>query len=300
MLDLRRLALLREVALSGSIVGAARALGMSSSAISQQITRLERDTGVSLLEPVGRGVRVTPIGERLVRRAERALEELEAAEADLIAADSALIGHVRIAAYSTFAASMLPVLLDRVAARHPGLEIEFVQLDPGPALDELVSRRADLIVTDEYGGFALPVRRGLIRTELTKEPIAIVLPPGHAIPAPDTLASVLGDAAWVLEPEGSPAASWARGVCRDLGFDPVVRFESPELHVHRALISQGHAVGLLPAPLWGSGEERLTLCPSAGMSMSRRVACVMRTGSERRPGVQACLSELTRLYAEAD
>src|ERR671917_971975 len=99
MLDLRRLRLLREVDARGTVHGAARALAYTPSAISQQLAALERDAGVPLLERVGRGVRLTEAGHRLVSHADAVLARLEAAEADLEAVTGRVGGPVRIASF---------------------------------------------------------------------------------------------------------------------------------------------------------------------------------------------------------
>lgn len=77
MLDVRRLKLLRELALRGTIVAVAEALSFSPSAVSQQLAVLEREAGVPLLERTGRRVRLTPAGENLARHAEAILQRLE-------------------------------------------------------------------------------------------------------------------------------------------------------------------------------------------------------------------------------
>lgn len=96
MLDVRRLRLLRELAHRGTIAAVAQALSFSPSAVSQQLSLLERETGVPLLKRTGRRVALTPAGQNLVRHAEDILERLEHAEAELAAIRSGLAGPVRI------------------------------------------------------------------------------------------------------------------------------------------------------------------------------------------------------------
>ena len=83
MLDLRRLRLLRELARRGTITAVAEALSYSPSAVSQQLTALEKETGVRLLEPAGRRVRLTPQADLLVAHTQVLLEDMERAEAEL-------------------------------------------------------------------------------------------------------------------------------------------------------------------------------------------------------------------------
>ena len=92
MLDLRRLRLLRELDRRGTITAVAEALSYSPSAVSQQLTALEKETGMKLLEPVGRRVRLTAQGELLVAHTEMLLEEMERAEAALAQCRNGLSG----------------------------------------------------------------------------------------------------------------------------------------------------------------------------------------------------------------
>src|ERR1700712_4100936 len=98
MLDLRRLRLLRDLELRGTIGAVARALDYTPSAVSQQLAALEREAGVPLLRRAGRGAVLTDAGRVLVGHAERLLAGVEEAEADLAAASAEVAGTVRVAA----------------------------------------------------------------------------------------------------------------------------------------------------------------------------------------------------------
>src|SRR5213596_3203191 len=97
MLELRRLRLLRELDARGTIAAVADALQFTPSAVSQQLAMLEREAGVTLLEPAGRGVRLTDAALVLVEHAEQLLDGAARAEADLAAAAGTVAGRARIA-----------------------------------------------------------------------------------------------------------------------------------------------------------------------------------------------------------
>src|SRR5699024_8335638 len=107
MLDVHKLALLREVGLHGSVTAAAKSLRMSTSNAAQRLSRLEQETGVKLLETLGRGVILTDAAWRLVAQTEDILAALEQAEADLSASRDALAGRVRLVGFHSFALRML-------------------------------------------------------------------------------------------------------------------------------------------------------------------------------------------------
>ena len=295
MLDVRRLSLLREVALTGSITAAARSLGLSTPTVSQQLSRLEQETGVALLEPAGRGVQLTPIAVELVQHTERVLEELEAAEATLLTGRDGLGGAIRVAGFSTFASGLLPRVITRLREQHPALVVEFVQLDPEAAMDELAARRADLMLADEYPGFPLRPGRGLVRTLIAREAIRLYPPAGTG---PEVSVEDLAAMPWVTEPRTSEAFQWARTVCRGLGFEATVRFESPELHVHRRLVETGLAAAFLPVHLAEGAGVPLLAARGLPEDLHRTVYAVTRRGAELRPGVRACLSAIREAAAD--
>ena len=299
MLDVKRLALLREVALHGSLKGAARARGLSSSAISQQLTKLEHDTGVVLLEPAGRGVQLTPIALHLVERTERIIAELEASEAVLVAGRDRMHEVVRIVGFNTFAIDKLPKLIRTLRETHPRLAIEFVQLDPEEAMDELIARRADLILADEYPAYPLRPGRGLIRTDVTTEPISAYFPAGHCETVHHTHdLDCLAELAWVMEPSGTEANMWGHNTCRMLGFEPTVPFESPNLQVLRRLVEDGIAAAFLPHEVAAEASVPLTPISLFPSDLHRTVHTVIRRGTQHRPGIIACLEAIEQLYRE--
>ena len=299
MLDVKRLALLREVALHGSLKGAARALGLSSSAISQQLTKLEGDTGVVLLEPAGRGVQLTPVAVDLVRRTDRIIEELEASEATLVASRDGMREVVRIVGFNTFAMAGLPRLIHSLRGTHPMLSIEFVQLDPEEATDELVARRADLMLADEYPAYPLSPGRGLIRNIVATETISAYFPAGHDQTADhDHDLDCVRSLDWVMEPRGSEASMWAHNTCRTAGFEPAVPYESPNLQVLRRLVEDGIAAAFLPDHVAAGSRVPLTPIPLFPDDLHRTVLTVIRRGTQHRPGIIACLAAIEELYRE--
>src|SRR3954463_1143605 len=98
MLDVRRMRVLREVAVRGSFSAAAEALSFTQSAVSQQIAALERETGAVLVERSARGVRLTDAGRPPARHTDAILARLSEAESELEAIAGLRGGRVRMAA----------------------------------------------------------------------------------------------------------------------------------------------------------------------------------------------------------
>lgn len=281
MLDPRRLRVLREVAVHGGITHAAHALQVSPANVSQQINRLERDVGIILLEKAGRGVQLSSAAVDLVRHAERILAILEEAQSDLEAAKNLTYGTVRIASFQTFAAGVLPLMVQTMSRQFPAIEIVFSQREPDVAVSELLARRVDLVVADEYPGISLPPAEGIIRRELGVEAVEVHVGSDAAQPA---------DAIWALEPEGTDARLFAEQACRAAGFQPRVGFESPDPSLHRKLVDFGVAAAFLPTTVARGTTDKTRITGVFPEGLSRRLVALLRRGTERNPALQATLS----------
>src|SRR5262245_41582082 len=127
MLDLRRLRLLRELARRGTITAVAESLSYSPSAVSQQLTTLEKETGLRLLEPAGRRVRLTAQADLLVAHAEVLLEAMERAEAALAQSLNETAGTLRVAAFQSAVLTLVPHALTQLGQQHPALRVEITE-----------------------------------------------------------------------------------------------------------------------------------------------------------------------------
>ncbi|WOQ69432.1 LysR substrate-binding domain-containing protein [Microbacterium limosum] len=286
MLELRRLRLLHELSLRGTIAEVARALGYSSSTVSQQLGLLEREAGAVLLEPDGRRVRLTAEGVRLARHAARVLELDEAARAEL--RDSgAGESRVRIAVMPTAAQSLVPAALGLLADRGAAVRLEYREMPPEDALFELAARTFDLVVAEQYPGHTRELRAGIDRTSLGTDPIRLALPaedPAHRL-------ADLAERAWIFEPSGTAVRNWAVQQCRAAGFEPDVRYEATDLTAHIRLVASGHAVAMLPDLVWAQDGGAVRLVDLPGRP-EREVFAAARTASRKSPAIAAVLAAL--------
>src|SRR5688500_18902366 len=133
MLDVRRMRVLREVARTGSFSAAAEAMSFTQSAVSQQIASLERETGSKLVERGARGVRLTEAGEVLVRHADVILARLDDAQAELDALAGLRGGRLRLVAFPTAGASIMPRAIAAFRERHPGIDLSLQVAEPPDA-----------------------------------------------------------------------------------------------------------------------------------------------------------------------
>ena len=288
MLDLRRLRLLRELARRGTITAVAEALSYSPSAVSQQLTALEKETGVRLLEPVGRRVRLTAQADLLVAHAQVLLEDMERAEAALARSLSETAGTLRVAAFQTAVLALVPPALSQLARQHPALRVEVTELEPELALPALIAGEFDLVLCEEYPGFPLPRPRETERHDLLTDELRLITPAGWSEQSLSSLAS----RPFVLEPVGTTARQWATAACRQAGFEPDARYTTTDLQIHLRLVESGLAAALLP-DLSGAGDRQDVAAHRLRGRPSRQIFTTVRSGATRHPNIQAFTTALT-------
>ena len=284
MLDLRRLRLLRELKIRGTIAAVAEALAYSPSSVSQQLALLETEVGVALLTRVGRRVQLTPQAEVLVTHTTQLLERMELMEAELDSSLTEVRGTVRLAVFQSAALGIIPQALTLLATEHPALRVEITQREPENALFEVWARDFDLVIAEQYPGHAAPRQPELDRVALCRDELRLGGAPSLAESA---------DRAWVMEPRGTASRHWAEQLCRTAGFEPDVRFETADLQAHIRLVESGHAVALLPDLVWGGRTPSLSLTSLDG-SPTREVFTSVREASRERPAILALRDVLER------
>lgn len=291
MFELRRLRLLHELALRGTIADVARERSYSPSTVSQQLALLEREAGVALLEPDGRRVRLTAQGRMLAAHAARALELDEAARAELSISRDAR-APVRVAVMPTAAEALVPAALTLLAEREPGLRLEMVEMPPEEGLFELRAHAFDLVVAEQYPGYTRELQPGIERTLLGRDPVRLVVPPG----SPARELADLRDAAWAMEPQGAAVRQWAVQQCRAAGFEPDVRFEATDLTAHARLAAAGHAAAMLPDLSWTGDRSSVRLLQLPGDPV-REIFAATRSSSRDGAAVGAVLTALADALA---
>ncbi len=291
MLDLHRLRLLRELKHRGTLAAVAGALSYSPSSISQQLSLLETEVGVSLLEPAGRRVRLTPQAEILVAHTEALLERLEQAEADIASSLTELTGTLRVASFQTAAMALMPAALALLRDAHPRLRVHVTQAEPETALPALLAREFDLVIAEEYPGCPNARPAELEQEDLCHDALRLAHATVTGAAGPQEALRMLADEPWIMEPEGTMARRWATTLCRDAGFEPDVRFESSDLLLHLRLVEQGHAAALLPDLMWCGRAPAIPLHPLPE-GQARRLFTAVRRGSGRHPAVRACRTAL--------
>jgi DNA-binding transcriptional LysR family regulator len=248
MLDVRKLRLLRELHARGTVAAVAEAVAYTPSAVSQQLAQLQAEAGVALTERVGRRLRLTEAGLRLVGHAEALLAQLEEAEADLQAASGAVRGTIRVASLQTPLISLVPVAHRLLRERHPELRLELREMEPEDALPAVSLGELDAAVAEEYDFAPRPVVANLVKEELGADEVVVALPPDHPAArsgGPVALADLAGQP-WVSAYGETRFAQMSERACRLAGFEPDVHHRCNDALIMLALVAGGSGVALVP------------------------------------------------------
>jgi DNA-binding transcriptional LysR family regulator len=303
MLDIRRLQVLAAVVDTGSVTAAATRLGYTPSSISQQLSTLERETGVALFEKNGRGIRATDAGILLAEHAAHVLRAVAEAEAALDDVREGRTGRVRIMSFTSAGDSLLPAAVAHLRRTHPGLHVATTIGETDQAMRMLRDNQLDLALVLE------PYRKGdapkddLVRVHLLDDPYRAMLPQGH--PLAEGSAVELSD----LAQEDWVAAMGGNGFCRDdtidicrrAGFSPRFVAQAVEFPAAQAYVATGIGVGLVPELALGTVHDGVVIRPLRRAPESRHVWVVTRPAVARTPSVLATIEALaiaTREHAE--
>jgi DNA-binding transcriptional LysR family regulator len=295
MLDLHRLRLLAEFAERGTIVATAAALGYTPSAVSQQLSALEREAGATLLDRAARSVELTDAGRRLAVHAEIILAQVEAAEADLSAEAREPSGRATVVAFPTAAVAFAPALV-RSLRTHTGLTLLLRQAAPAEGIRRVRSGEVDVALADDWSGRLSEQEPALLRYyPLLRDPLVLIVPRNHRLadPAvPVDLQKLRDTSRWMAAPAGEPSREAADRLLAAAGGAPAVPWEFEGLGTIISLVSRGVGVAAVPRLALAAGEGRVAVRELPGSVPARDVFAVARAASVRRPSVEVILSAL--------
>jgi DNA-binding transcriptional LysR family regulator len=294
MLDVRRLHLLRELDRRGTIAAVAEALTFTASAVSQQLSVLEREAGVPLLERSGRRVVLTPAGRTLVTHADAVLERLELAVSELAGAREGIGGPLRIGTFPSGGPAIVPATLAELAQRHPALEPMVQEIDSTRVSDGLRAGELDVALVHDYDFVPASPDTTVDQVPLLEEPMYLAT--GAAIdtdPARgtatlgDTLAELLGPWAttpWITARDGTTGHAMAVRACQAAGFQPRIRHQVNDFRTVLALAAIGQGAGFVPEMATAHTPEKVVL---TRLPLFRRSKVAFRAGGGTHPAIAA-------------
>lgn len=300
MLNLERLRTLHAVSTTGSVRGAAEALHVTTSAVSQQLARLEREVGQRLLEKQGRGIRLTDVGDLLAEHAGRLLRQVELVETDLAQHRGAVTGTLAVAAFATAARGLVPPMLHALRQRHPDLVARLVELEPGESIAQLRHADVDLAVVQDWPEEPLAIPDGLSCAPVLEDVLDVALPDRH--PFADRVAvglEELRDEDWVGWPSDELCHGWLENTLRRSGIGRRVRHTASEHSTQLALVAAGLGVAIIPRLGRGRAPEGVRFVPLLP-TPRRRVFALWRDSSTNRPACRAALRALQEVAQRCD
>ncbi len=240
-IEFRHLAALEAIVKTGSFAAAARSLGYTQSAISQQIAVLERATDMQLLQRPGgrRPVTATEAGERLLRHASRATATMRAAEADLHALAEGDAGTLRVATFQSVGVRVIPPVMRLYVARRPAIEVKLEETDHELLTEQLVRGGIDLAFVAD------PVETAIEQIEVLTDPYVLLAPARSELGQSNKTVGAREIArlpliAYRVATHGGEAH------LRRLGFDPSIVFRSDDSGIVQGLVGAGVGYALVP------------------------------------------------------
>lgn len=299
MSELRRLQTFVDYVRLGTVAAVAKNSQYSTSAVSQQLDRLAAELGVTLLEPNGRALRLTPAGEALAGLSRGLLDDWEAIRATLAATTHDLVGSVAVASFQTGCLALFPRLLEEMRSVAPRVSVSCTQAEPERSIPALRAREIDIAVVERYSGQVAEPFDDLVAQPLFADDMLLATPAewssSRAQHGLSALAE-LADRPWVFESKGSPARAWAESICHEAGFSPWIAHETSDVVVQCALAASGAAAALIPE-LTPREYRSGSVCVTLPSEHSRSIVAVTRRSSVGHPAVRAVMTSLETVTA---
>ena len=301
MLDVRRMRVLREVAACGSFSAAAESLAYTQSAVSQQIAALEREAGTTLVERGARGVRMTDAGRALVEHADVILARLDDAEAELEAISGLRSGRIRVVAFPSAGATLIPPAIARFRAAHPDIELSLRPGEPDEGLAMLRAGEADVALSIETPGSCAAPPEGIILEPLLDDHMYAVLPAGHRLAARRRvrLEDLAGES-WILgsSTDECPDARIVLQACAGAGFEPDVAFQNDDYQAIQGFIAAGVGISLIPELALATVRDDVVALSLGARAPYRRIVAATLAGGWESPAKVRMLEVLREVGDE--
>lgn len=292
-MDVGRLRALRELSVRKTMAAVAEALYVSPSAVSQQISLLEQEAGIELIERRGRGVELTVAGRQLVERANRIFAELESARADIAELKKVVSGELRVAAFPSVAAALMPRTIRDLRRLHPQLVLQFDEMEPEEALTALRSWQTDVALIDDLNVPPGALDPNIAVLPLMEDVFNVMMARDHRLAgqASVTLEDLRGKS-WVSDTASATYARMLTEACQEAGFTPNIIARCKGFEVSIAMIREGCAIAILPGLRGSLDLEDVWVCRLAP-EIRRRISIAYRKGEKRSPALQAFITQIS-------
>ena len=299
-LDVSHLEVLRELADRGSVTAVAQATQKTPSAVSQQLKLLQSQLGVTLVERVGRGVRLTDAGRALADSAVEVATALARAEAAWQSYRGDVGGVVRLAAFHSAGELLVPGLLERLRA-FPTIAVETYDEDVLQNDFAALAADYDIVVAHRSDDVEQQQPALLVVRPLMREPLDVALPLDHPLASRSRLtpSDVIGED-WIAPPPDFPIDRVLTAVAARAGSPVRVVRRTTHLPLIEKLVARGHGIALLPRhTTLERADGRFALVPLADLRAGRLVEALLRPDRAARRAVTVVLDQLVAEAAGA-
>ncbi|MGH3439028.1 MAG: LysR family transcriptional regulator [Sciscionella sp.] len=297
MLDSRHIRMFHEVVRSGSYSAAARTLGYTQPAISQQMRALERNVGTPLFTRAGRSLRLTEAGELLARHAVGILDDLKAAQEQVAAIKHLTAGRVRVCTFPSASATIVAAAMTHLNAVNPGIRVQLQEAEPPESLALLQAGECDITLAFSYGEAPEFVRDHLSVTPLLDDEMAVVLPKSHPLARRRTLAlSELAGEVWIA---GCPRCrATFVDACTAAGFTPDIAVTTDDNLAMQSLVVAGTGVAVMPSLVLSFLRHPRLVARPLRPAAHRAVAAYTLTDYLRIPAIALMLDALRHVSSQ--
>lgn len=299
MIDPVGLRSLVAVEAHGSVGAAATALDYTTSAVSQQIKRLESQTGVQLLERQGRGVLLTEAGRTLSESARELLAHMERLESRLHGASGEAVGTVRLATFATAYRGVVVAAIARLRAAAPDVVLRPEEIDPWDAVDAVAAGTHDLAVVHNWEPLPLAIPDHLEVRDLGRDRADVLVHANHRLAARASIgvADVVEEA-WASVAPGSICHQWLVKMHADVGRAPRIAHYALEFATHVALVAQGEAIALVPRLGRGPLPAGVVALPMVDPVSERTVSLLWRRTMSESPALAVAVDALAAVASD--
>ncbi|MGY1683276.1 LysR family transcriptional regulator [Geodermatophilus sp. SYSU D01176] len=294
MLDVRRMVLLAAVIDRGSMTAAAEALSYTTSAVSQQLSRLEKEVGQPLLQRQPRGIVPTEAGLVLADHARRVSRQLAAAEADLAQVAGLRRGRLTVGTFPTVGGSLLALAVSRFRTAHPGVRLSVRSARLDRLTEMLDSGEADMSLLWDYAWNRVDPEAYAL-THLLDDPTMLIVSADHPLAGRKRVDMAdLAAEEWVVREPDHPVAEVLDRSCRAAGFSPRIAFHANDYQEAQAMVSVGLGIALAPRTAVTNPHPDVRVISLGTTAPARRILLARRRERVPAPAEAA----MVRVFAD--
>ncbi|MDN5807303.1 LysR family transcriptional regulator [Brevibacterium sp.] len=291
-MDPRHLELLRRLDELGSVTAVARATYRTPSAVSQQLKQAARELGHTLVEPEGRGLKLTTAGRLLAAGGKDVASAIARVQADWEDYLGEASGDVRIAGLPSALTYLMPAALQQLRKTSPGIVLTADDVDLAEHEFAALTSDVDIVIAHSLVSARPAATEGLTVESLARERIDVAMSDEHRLAGRDELSpDDLVNDRWVSVPEDYPFATIMSSIEQVTGCELEVTQRIRDNRLIEAIVASGDHLALLPR-FTTPHNAGLTLVPLSGVSATRWIVAVMAPDTAERAAVKRVLEAL--------